>query len=1083
MKPIASRQTLCAAVATAALTSAPALADDIDVYTSQISSQQRPNILFVLDYSLSMNNSVTLSDGSSARRINILKDAMVNLLDTNFNRLNVGLGSMFAEDPTGIKWPISPLDGDAHDVDPNIPVGTFTSKDLMLDMIQDQPLLLRTSTVDALVEAAQYFTGSAVTHSDTDPFNVTRHRPQTWDPVTNKYTNGDPRASHPASYTPSDALQENTSLPDFYSLCNIRGIDNTIAENTDGDDVFDLTGTNPNSSCFIDARPYYDCQYHATTDSRSDFTEDGILFTPPTNPHLTCRYPRDEAWTTPTYNSPVTNQCQTNAIVLISDGRPTRRRLNTSLDAMAGMPAADCENLGSSIFSGVGNGPTTGNCGPEILNRLASTPPIPSLQDSFVQTYTVGFNIEDAGRDYLERLAADGNGRFFDAEQPEELSAALDEIIVEVLGGTETFVELALDTNQANFSHDSRTYFSLFEPNANQSWRGNLKGYYLNSSGLRDLNNLDATTQSAEDGVVRFATTAQSFWSELPDGNEVTVGGANEQLAGATRNIYTYTGTSVPSFGVDLASSANYRLESGNALVTDTLLGLPNGSPLRDTYADWIHTEPMGAPLHSKAVAIDYPNNQRVVYIMTNQGLLHAIDASKPNATDPDDATGGEELFAFMPRRLLSNVSRMIANDPAGGHIYGLDGQITPWHDDNNNDGIVNNGEEVLLVFGMRRGGDSYYAMDVTDPARPELKWEINGSQADFANLGETWSRMSLISVNRNGTSTDVLAFGGGYDAATLDPETSPVASKGNAIYMVDRDGSLVWHVDDTDDSDLIYAIPSDLSIIDTDQDGNADRIYVGDFAGQVWRVDFDDISTTPSVTLFADLDYGDHQPFFYPPSVAFNQATPSNFLSVTLGSGNRTNPLLNGQVNNFYMLRDLDTDQGAPDGSFTTIRSNTLYDATNNNIGSTDTNQTTVARQALAAADGWKIALDPGEKSLSTVVSFDGKVLATTFQEDQNMASDPCSFNSLGNLYIVDLETAQPVRFFDDGSRNFGTLVADDRKTLLNTSGIPSSPQIVFPESDPTNPGDSGQVKVVVGVETVDVINQSLVRVYWHAK
>ena len=149
----------------------------------------------------------------------------------------------------------------------------------------------------------------------------------------------------------------------------------------------------------------------------------------------------------------------------------------------------------------------------------------------------------------------------------------------------------------------------------------------------------------------------------------------------------------------------------------------------------------------------------------------------------------------------------------------------------------------MLLVFGMRRGGDSYYAMDVTDPAHPELKWEINGSQADFANLGETWSRMSLISVNRNGTSTDVLAFGGGYDAATLDPETSPVASKGNAIYMVDRDGSLVWHVDDTDDSDLIYAIPSDLSIIDTDQDGNADRIYVGDFGGQVWRVDFDDIS------------------------------------------------------------------------------------------------------------------------------------------------------------------------------------------------------------------------------------------------
>ena len=1077
MQSILNRQTLSAAAITAALTSTPVLADDIDIYTSQISSQQRPNLLFVLDYSSSMRDPIV---AGGLPKIDILKNAMVTVLNDNFNRLNVGLGPMYASQTAGIKWPISPLDGDASDVDPAIPAGAFTSRDIILNRILSTNEGGGTATVDALVEAGQYFTGSEVTHGDNDANFVLRHEPNAWNSLNNRFTGGDHRSSHPVTYTPSNSFQASSLQPDFYSICVIKGVDETNPENTDGDQDFDLTGTDPSSSCFINSRAYYDCEHLTSNDNQVYESGDR----PGEISHLRCRYPRNEAWTTPNYISPVASQCQANAIVLISDGQPTARTEGSSLDVAAGMPSTNCEDLGPTIFAGVGNAQVAGNCGPEVVERLASNPANPSIPESTVRTFTVGFDIEDAGREYLERLAAEGNGSFFDASQPGELTAAIDEIIVEVMSGTETFVELALDTNQANFSHDSRTYFSLFEPSANQSWRGNLKGYYLNSSGLRDLNNLDATTQSADDGVVRFAATAQSFWSELPDGNEVTAGGANEQLVGATRNIYTYTGTSVPSFGVDLASSDDYKLESGNALVTDTLLGLPNGSPLRDTYADWIHTEPMGAPLHSRAVAIDYPNDKRVVYIMTNQGLLHAIDASKPNATDPDDATGGEELFAFMPRRLLSNVSRMIANDPAGGHIYGLDGQITPWHDDTNNDGIVNNGEEVLLVFGMRRGGDSYYAMDVTDPARPELKWEINGSQADFANLGETWSRMSLISVNRNGTNTDVLAFGGGYDAATLDPETSRVASKGNAIYMVDRDGSLVWHVDDTDDSDLIYAIPSDLSIIDTDQDGNADRIYVGDFGGQVWRVDFDDISTTPSVTRFADLDDGDHQPFFYPPSVAFNQATPSNFLSVTLGSGNRTNPLLTGQVNNFYMLRDLDTDKGGPDGTFTTIRNNTLYDATNNNIGSTDTNQVTVARQALAAADGWKIALDPGEKSLSSVVTFEGKVLATTFQEDPNISADPCSFSSLGNLYIVDLETAEPVRFFDDGSRNFGTLAADDRKTPLNTSSIPSSPQIVFPEKDPTGPnGDGGKIQVVVGVETVDVINQSLVRVYWHAK
>ncbi len=697
----------------------------------------------------------------------------------------------------------------------------------------------------------------------------------------------------------------------------------------------------------------------------------------------------------------------------------------------------------------------------------------------------MGFDVGDYGQDYLERLALEGDGRFFNAEKPSDLTTALDEIIFEVLGGSESFTELSLDISKANFSHDNRTYFSLFKPSADRHWEGNLKGYYLNQSGLQDLNNAAATAVGT-DGILRFADTAQSFWSDIADGDEVTSGGANEQLLSGTRNIYTYTGNTIPATGVDLSSSADYELDSGNANITDVLLGLPAGSASRDEYADWIHTIPMGAPLHSKAVTIDYPT-QRVVYVMTNQGLLHAIDATKPNAADPDDTTGGEELFAFMPKRLLANVSRMVANDPADGHIYGLDGQITPWHDDTNNDGIVNNSEEVLLVFGMRRGGDSYYAMDVTDPSSPTLKWEINGSQADFADLGETWSRMSLITVNKNGVDTDVLAFGGGYDAATLDPETSPVASKGAAIYMVDRTGSRVWKADSSNDSNLQYAIPSDLTIIDSDMDGRADRIYVGDFGGQIWRVDFDNINNTPSVKRFANLDDNDHQPIFYPPSVAYNQASPANFLSITVGTGNRTNPLLEGQVNNFYMLRDLDVDQGPPANTSNTILSSNLYDTTNNNIASLDATVSQTARNALASADGWKVALDAGEKSLSNVVTFEGKILATTFQVDAAASADPCAFVSQGSLYIMDLETGKPIRFFADGSENTGTLVAADRKKALKTNGIPPAPQIIFPQPDPdTNAllgGTEGNVKVVVGIETVDVINKNLLRVYWHAK
>ena len=132
MQSILNRQTLSAAVITAALTSAPVLADDIDIYTSQISSQQRPNLLFVLDFSSSMKYPIV---AGGAAKIDILKDAMVTVLNDNYNRLNVGLGPMYSTSTAGIKWPISPLDGDAHDVDPALPAGTFSSKDIILNRI------------------------------------------------------------------------------------------------------------------------------------------------------------------------------------------------------------------------------------------------------------------------------------------------------------------------------------------------------------------------------------------------------------------------------------------------------------------------------------------------------------------------------------------------------------------------------------------------------------------------------------------------------------------------------------------------------------------------------------------------------------------------------------------------------------------------------------------------------------------------------------------------------------------------------------------------------------------------------------
>ena len=51
----------------------------------------------------------------------------------------------------------------------------------------------------------------------------------------------------------------------------------------------------------------------------------------------------------------------------------------------------------------------------------------------------------------------------------------------------------------------------------------------------------------------------------------------------------------------------------------------------------------------------------------------------------------------------------------------------------------------------MRRGGNSYYALDVSDRTKPKLAWSIEGGSGDFAQLGQSWSRMIPARIQKDG--------------------------------------------------------------------------------------------------------------------------------------------------------------------------------------------------------------------------------------------------------------------------------------------------------------------------------------------
>jgi hypothetical protein len=149
-----------------------------------------------------------------------------------------------------------------------------------------------------------------------------------------------------------------------------------------------------------------------------------------------------------------------------------------------------------------------------------------------------------------------------------------------------------------------------------------------------------------------------------------------------------------------------------------------------DVVRSWL----MGDPIHSRPVAVNYGAQPGFsedlpdikVFLGGNDGFMHAFQDS-PTGTN---ATGAE-VFAFIPDELLNLSGVLMGNSPAYSHPYGVDGAPAAGTIDLDNDGTIEAGEgdKALLFFGLRRGGRSMYALDISNPdfenTPPSLAWRI----------------------------------------------------------------------------------------------------------------------------------------------------------------------------------------------------------------------------------------------------------------------------------------------------------------------------------------------------------------------
>jgi type IV pilus assembly protein PilY1 len=371
-----------------------------------------------------------------------------------------------------------------------------------------------------------------------------------------------------------------------------------------------------------------------------------------------------------------------------------------------------------------------------------------------------------------------------------------------------------------------------------------------------------------------------------------------------------------------------------------------------------LHSRPILITQQGKAVAVKDPNTGKVsigsenredyVLFGTTQGLVHVVNAES-----------GIEKFSFVPKEIIENQSETFKNEGgnlAGGKdalYYGIDGEWTA-HTEyvSKSDGTLtvkgssrtdldgnteNLSGKQWVYGGMRMGGRSYYALDLTDINSPKIKFHIDPSTGKvysqknpagksfsaLSKMGQSWSKPSLGYINWQGKRKFVMIVGGGYDAGGADGDGLKIQGIrtgyagyetynyvqnnkiGAGVYIFDADtGDLLWNADSGTNEHLKYSIVSQIRTVDRNNDGVIDHLYFGDLAGQAFRVDFkNDGATTFTAQanriLNLNQNNGTSPRFYTMPaftahySAGSNAIYGGNIVVATFVSGNQSSPLV----------------------------------------------------------------------------------------------------------------------------------------------------------------------------------------------
>lgn len=525
----------------------------------------------------------------------------------------------------------------------------------------------------------------------------------------------------------------------------------------------------------------------------------------------------------------------------------------------------------------------------------------------------------------------------------------------------------------------SYAYFPQFQPKPSEdfeAWFGNLKKFSVKDGVLVGQ---DDEKVFGADGALKSAT--KDFWVNGASADWAAYGGLLSKLNLQTftdgtdfaRKVFTNAGGSIQKVNLEymqekIATGNNkYLLGTLGYDLTETeldelaaldsleLTNLANREQNRSIGAI-MHSTPVLLTQSGKITYSDTKKSNETVdrddYILfgTTQGALHVVKTGREadtyaNDETPADYDGGKEIFTFIPEEMLVAQPKALLSEPntegnGMDHLYyGIDGAWTAHTEYVYNKSLdkfeVNptSGKKgkQWVYGGMRMGGSSYYALDLTDIDQPKIKFRIDPESGkvyktndtsgtaygDLSKMGQSWSKPTIAYVQWKGQRKLVMLVGGGYDPQYEDFRAGKT-TKGAGVYMFDADtGDLLWSTYDAsggDKSRLEYSVVSQIKAVDREGDGDVDHLYFGDLGGQVFRIDLksnhsssDAKADFAKITRLADFkETGKYAPRFYEmPAFSIYRNATGMFAVLSIGSGNRSTPLLGKVIDSQYVTPD----------------------------------------------------------------------------------------------------------------------------------------------------------------------------------